>query len=173
MRNEQLADNTQRTKINRKALTLLFVICYLFFGNCLAFSQTAERIERLLQQDQVSYRDAALLALEASGHLDSENQTSADEAFRFAMERGWLPRGAQADNAVKLNETALLLMSSFGLKGGLFYTLTKSAHHAYRELVYQGMIRDDTDPGMSVSGRQLLLIISRILSVKENEEAQI
>ncbi len=58
-------------------------------------------------------------------------------------------------------------MRSFDLKGGIFFSLTKSPHHAYRELVYRGIIRGKADPDMPVSGRDLLLMINRILAVKE------
>jgi len=133
--------------------------------------QTAQELETLLETQAVSYAQAARIVLEASEARAGVDQ---DDAFRFAVEREWLPKNTAPEDAARLNGIALLLMRSFDLKGGVFFSLFKSPHHAYRELVYKGFIRGYTDPFMPVSGRELLLIISRILSVKEKAaEAQI
>jgi hypothetical protein len=86
-------------KDKKARLTLLFVLFSLLFGTSPLFSQTADRLETLLQQEHVSYKDTALLVLEAAGHLDAEKQTSADDAFNIAILRGWLPKNAVANNA--------------------------------------------------------------------------
>jgi len=146
-----------------------FLLCFLIAVPCLLFGQTAERILRFLEQDQVSYRDAALLVLEAAGHLESAKQTSADDAFSFAMERGWLPKNAAPDGAARLNGIALLLMRSFGLKGGVMYSLAKNPHYSYRELVYKNIIQGKTDPKMLVPGDKFLILINRLLALEETE----
>jgi len=149
-----------------KKILLLFCICLLLAVPI--FSQTAAEIETLLETEALSYEQAASFVLRAA-----DVQVS-DSAFNYASEQKWLPKNAAPEDTARLNGIALLLMRSFELKGGIFYSLAKSPHHAYRELVYKGFIQGDTDPGMPVSGRQLLLIISRILSVKEkDEDAQI
>ena len=145
----------------RNILVLLFVTCYLFFGNCFAFAQTAERIERLLRQDRVSYRDAALLVLEAAGHLDSEEQTSANDAFSFAMRRGWLPEGAQADSDAMLGGLSLLVVQAFDIDGGVLFSFFKNPHYAYRVMVYRGIVQGRTDPQMLVSGELLLYTVNK------------
>ena len=145
----------------KNILTLLFVTCYLFFGNCLTFAQTAERIERLLRQDRVSYRDAALLVLEAAGHLDSEKQTSTDDAFSFAMRRGWLPEGAQADSDAMLGGLSLLVVQAFEIDGGVLFSLFKNPHYAYRAMVYRNIIQGRIDPQMLVSGELLLYTVNK------------
>jgi len=160
----------------RNSLTLLFVTCYLFFGNCFAFAQTAERIERLLGQDRVSYRDAALLVLEAaghydpSGHLDSETQTNADDAFSFAMERGWLPKDARANGDATLGGLSLLVVQAFEINGGILFSLFKNPHYAYRAMVYRGVIQGRTDPQMLVSGELLLYAVNRAMGAMNDDE---
>jgi len=154
----------------RKGLTLFFVICYLFFCDCFLFAQTAERIERLLEQDRVSYQDAALLVLEASDLLDGEKQTSADDAFSFAMERGWLPKNAKAQDTVKLNGLSLLVVRAFQIKGGALFSLFKNPHYAYRVMVYRGIIQGRSDPQMPVSGELLMYTVNRALGVINNDE---
>jgi len=147
----------------------IFLLCLLITIPCLTSAQTAERIEKLLKQDKVSYRDAALLVLEATGHLESEKQTSADDAFNFAVERGWLPKNMEAQNAISLERLSFLIMQSFGLKGGLLYSLAKNPHYAYRELVYKDIIQGKAYPKMFVSGDKFLVMISRILAPEETD----
>ena len=125
-------------------------------------AQSADWIESLLATDRVSYADAALLVLEAADKLAAPTPA---EAFRFAAERNWLPRNAGADDEVRLDGLSLLVMRAFDMKGGLFYTLTKSAHHAYRELAYRNVIQGRADPLMPVSGDFLLHTVNRVLAI--------
>ena len=134
------------------------------------FAQTAAKLEALLNEPELTWSAAAAFVLEASDFHPADSSNGQD-AFSLASERKWLPKNAAPEDPARLNGVALLLMGSFDLKGGIFYRLSKSPHHAYRELVYKGFIRGDTDPGMPVSGQQLLLMISKILSVKEKQEA--
>ena len=154
----------QETMGKRKTvlLALLFIICYLVFNNPL-HAQTAARIERLLGQNTVSYQEAALLALEASGHLDPAKNTKAGDAFNFAMKSGWLPANAKAGDTVNLKGLSLLIARAFGIKGGLFYSIFKNQHYAYRTLVYYNIIQGRADPLMYVTGEFLLFIVNRAM----------
>jgi len=146
------------------------IIFLLFFTlSAPLFAQTAAKLEALLDEPELTWSAVAAFVLEASAAADSLNQ---QEAFSFASEREWLPKDAAPADTARLNGVALLLMRSFDLRGGIFYNLSKTPHYAYRELVYKGLIRSETDPDMPVSGRDLLLIISKLLSIKEKEEAK-
>ena len=136
------------------------------------YAQTALRLEELLEKPDLAWSDAVIFVLEASEteiNDDSTELSDPIDAFNFALEQKWLPKYIEPDDPAKLDGIALLLMRSFGMKGGLFYSISKSPHHAYRELTYKGIIRGEADPSMSVSGQQLLLMVSRLLSIKEKE----
>ena len=141
-----------------------FLLCLLLAVPCFVFAQMADRIERLLTQDRVSYRDAALLVLEAAGHLESARQASADEAFSVAMERGWLPKGAEANSETRLNGLSLLVMQAFEINGGFVYSLFKNPHYAYRAMVYRSIIQGRSDPQMFVSGDLLLYMVNKAMN---------
>jgi len=130
------------------------------------FAQTAARLEALLNKAEITWADAAGFVLEASENLSN---AGGDDAFRFAAQRNWLPKNAASGDTARFDGTALLLMQSFGFKGGIFFGIGKSPHHAYREMVYKGVIKGDPDPRAAVSGRELLLMINRILAMKEKE----
>ena len=146
-----------------------FLLCFLIAAPCFVFSprlfaQTADRIERLLSQEHVSYRDSALLVLEASGYIDSLGQASADEAFSIAMERGWLPTGAEANGDATLSGLSLLVMQAFEIDGGYLYSFFKNPHYAYRAMVYRGIIQGRSDPQMFVSGDLLLYTVNKAMN---------
>jgi len=123
-------------------------------------AQTAVEIERLLETPAVHYGEAARFVLEAA---DVSHFLSPMQAFEYAKQQKWLPHNATASGQAKLSGISLLIMRSFGIKGGLFYSITKSSHHAYRELVYQDVIQGRSDPAMAVSGSELLFMVNRVI----------
>ena len=142
------------------------LIIFLFIA-AVAFSQSADDIDVLLETETISYQQAAWFVL-AAANPDGFSGSPA-EAFRYAMERKWLPANAVAEDSARLDAVSLLVMQSHNMKGGLMYTLTKSGRYAYRELVYLNIIQGRTDPQMTVSGDLLLFILTRILLLQEGE----
>ena len=132
-----------------------------------AFSQSAAEIEELLSREALTYEEAAWFVLRVA---EVPGISGPAQAFSFAAERQWLPSKAAPGGRARLDGLSLLVMQSFGFKGGLMYTLTKSSRYAYRELLYQGIIRGRTDPGMDVSGDLLLFMAGNVLSRGENDE---
>ena len=126
-------------------------------------AQTAQAIEEILATRAVSNQQAAWLVLEAAG------VSYRGDAFRHAAEQGWLTGGA--NDRIRLDQACLLIMRAFDMRGGLFYSLTGSAHYAYRELTYLNVIQERSVPGMEVSGELLLFMTGRILSQFEDEIA--
>jgi outer membrane protein OmpA-like peptidoglycan-associated protein len=125
-------------------------------------AQTAGRMEAMLNKDILNWDETVVFALEAS---DLAAFSDPDEAFEYARSRKWLPRAAQPGEPARLDGVALLLMRAFDLKGGIFYSLTKNPHYAYRELMYQEVIQGRSDPAMPVSGEDFLFMLGRILSL--------
>ena len=144
---------------------MLIVVAALIFSAPLC-AQTAQKVETLLSEPAISWSTAAAFVLEAA---DLNVFSNPVDAFRYAQERKWLPKKASAGEQASLNGVSLLLMEAFKLRGGLFYSITKNPHYAYRELVYKDIITGRTDPEMAVSGDDFLYMISRILSLKDEE----
>ena len=147
-----------------------YLLCSLLLISCsLAFSQTAERLAWLLEQERVGYDQAALFVLEASDNIDPAAGMSPEDAFNFARENELLPRGVEANHVVTMRGLALMMMRAFDLSGGVFYTISGSQHHAYRELTHRGIIQGRSDPLMPVTGDALLFIVGRTLHLTESE----
>ena len=151
------------------------VFCFLLLFSAFLSAQTAAEMEEMLKTEALSYEQAALFVLKAADLPDSLRQLDLNNsagAFRFAAEQKWLPKKALSGNEASLEGVSLLLMRAFEIKGGLFFSLFKNPHYAYREMVYQDIIQGRTDPEMAVSGDHLLFLVSRILS-RQEEEAEL
>ena len=149
-----------------------FYCCFFMVLTVFLNAQTAERLEGMLNTKSMSYGEAAQFILEAAdaaARFGSGVVSSPAEAFRFAAGENWLPANATSNAPATLEGVSLLTMKSFGMKGGVLYSISKHPHYAYRELEYKGVIQGKVDPGMAVSGDYLLLMMSRVLSdVEEN-----
>ena len=155
-----------------------FILCFLtapafLFAQTTGRQSPAQEIETLLGTNAVTYAQAARFALEAS---DAMAVPDRNEAFRYAVEREWLPGNVSANDTARLDGISLLLMRSFNIEGGILYSLTNNPHYAYRELIYRDVIRGRTDPAMNVSGELFLFLTGRVLSQRDeaaaNETAQ-
>ena len=138
---------------------LVFLFTLLIFNLSLVFSQSADRIDVLFNTPELSYEQAAAFVLEASD-IAMSNQA---EAFRYASEKGWLPKNAGARDTARLDGVSLLVMKAFEIKGGAFFSVFQNAHYAYRELEYRNVIEGKTIPAMAVSGEMMLFIVGRVL----------
>jgi hypothetical protein len=147
-----------------------FLMCVLgFCGIALLHAQTAAEIEVLLETPAVTYAQAARIALKAADAAQAAAVSGLEEAFAFAAERNWLPKNASPDTEARLDGVSLLFMRVFDIKGGLFYSLIKNPHYAYRELERRNAFKGRSDPHSQVSGDQLLFITGRVLSITEGE----
>ena len=144
----------------KKNISITF---FLLFFCALLNAQTADEIQALLQTPAVSYAQAARFVLEAADVNGPYDKTSGQDAARFAVENKWLPQKTDAQDPVSLENLSLLIMKAFNLKGGPMYSLFKSAHYSYREMVFKDLIQGRSDPHMKVSGYAMLLIVNRLL----------
>jgi len=149
------------------------IVCFLLSISGFLPAQTAAEIEEMLKSEALSYEEVARFVLKAADVPGGQlNLNDSAGAFRFAAEQKWLPRKAAAADKASLKGVSLLLMRSFDIKGGLFFTVFKNPHYAYREMVYQDIIQGRADPAMAVSGDQLLFLVGSILS-RQEEEAEL
>jgi outer membrane protein OmpA-like peptidoglycan-associated protein len=128
----------------------------------------ADEMEALIASPAVTWGEAARFVLEAAG---AAFPSGPEEAFRLAGERGWVPKKARPDSALRLDGLSLLVMRAFGFRGGIFYSLVQNPHYAYRELSWKGYLPEGTDPAGTVSGETLLFILGKALGAREEREA--
>jgi hypothetical protein len=115
-------------------------------------------MDGVLDSRRISWSEAARFVLPAAGH--GEPEITADAAFERALERGWLPARARAEEPVRLDGLSFLLMRSFALRGGLMYRLFPGPRYAYRELLYRRLFPAASDPSQGVSGELLFFLLN-------------
>jgi hypothetical protein len=148
-----------------KFFKMFFIVsCTLAVTSFLSAQSTAAEIETLLETKAVTYEQAARFILQAA---DVKITNDPEEAFNHAIENNWLPRNVASNDPARLDRISLLLMRSFDINGGLFYSIFKNSHYAYRELVYKNIIQGRHTPTMPVSGERLLFFVNRIFSIQE------
>jgi len=140
---------------------------FLLFLCAVINAQTTDEIQTLLQTPAVSYGQAARFVLEAADvkipYDNTGEQEATQNAMRYAVEKKWLPKKADAQDAISMERLSLLIMKAFGLKGGLMYTLFNGAHYSYREMVFQDLIQGESDPHNKVSGEEMIFIVNNLL----------
>ena len=146
---------------------MFIFICLLLAVPVFVFSQTAQKVEDLLNMQAVSNGQAAWLVLEAADISGPAGISSEEEAFRYAADRKWFPAISQANGKARLDRISALIMQAFKIKGGILYSFTKNPHYAYRELVHQTVIMGRADPQMDVTGYELLYMVNRVLTFQE------
>jgi hypothetical protein len=122
-------------------------------------------MDAALESETVSWAVAARFVLPAAGF----DPGGGEAAFREAAEQGWLPKGAGPEKEATLGGLSFLVMRAFGFKGGLLYRLFPGPRYAYRELVYRGIIQDQSGPSQKVSGFRLLSLVGRLLDETGDE----
>lgn len=129
-------------------------------------AQSNERIDELLGQSPAQNGHAAYLVLTAAGALDES--VSPAEAFRTAQDRGLFSADDSVEGDLTFGRYSYLLMESFGVPGGVMYSVFPGPRYASREVVYQRWSRTRRSPGQPINGD----VATRILSVYLNTRAQ-
>jgi hypothetical protein len=133
-------------------------------------AQIAGDFDKALQSQAVTWLQAVQFVLPASGVLPEGSDPAG--AFALARENGWIPSGTTPEGTVKLKDLSLLIMKSFQLKGGIFYTIFPNSRYAYREMLYNKLIQGRSDPNMTVPGDYFFYILGRVLDYAGEEESE-
>ncbi|MGA2477190.1 MAG: hypothetical protein ABSG63_00385 [Spirochaetia bacterium] len=134
-------------------------------GVPLLTAQANEILDAILGEAALSYANAAYLVGTASGHLP-ETITPADAVPGLEQAGFGLP-GRQPTDPVTLGDFSYMLARSFGMHGGIMYSILPGPRYATRELSFLGIISGPAKPSMSISGERALRILEQVLHRKE------
>lgn len=67
-------------------------------------------------------------------------------------------------------DVAFIAMQSIGIRGGIFYSLFKTKHYAFKELQYLEIIDKNIDPNKKISGNEALNIITECITYYEGNQ---
>lgn len=132
-----------------------------------ATAQTAERLEEVLAQDELTVGLAAYVAA-ASGGLIAEDG-SIDEAMQALERIGFPVERVSAEQRIRTDQFAFMLMLAHERSGGILYTLFPGPRYAFRELRHERVIQRRGDPNERLSGSRALRLTERVLNIVEAE----
>ncbi|MFP4510989.1 MAG: hypothetical protein ACLFNQ_12780 [Spirochaetaceae bacterium] len=146
--------------------TTLFVALLAVTSAFALLAQTAERIEQIGNEDQVSVGSAAFVVAASAG-LVSDDATAAQALD--VLENLGFPAGVEPSVPARLDQFAYMLMLAFDRSGGIMYSLLPGPRYALRELDYERVLRGGGDPGDSLTGSRALRLTGRMLTIVEAE----
>ncbi|MCF7929693.1 MAG: hypothetical protein K9L68_13505 [Spirochaetales bacterium] len=151
----------------KKLFVLVCVVFFILPG--IAFSQSADYIDNVLQEDPLRLGTASKLVLESAGLIDED--AGEQEAVSFVKAAEWKLSAEKADDPVNLGDFSLLIMQSFDLSGGIMYSILPGPRYASREMDFRGFLRGSPDPSVMIDGKRALEILSAVLNSDDVLEA--
>jgi len=122
-------------------------------------AQDAATISSILAKKSVSYLDFSYL-------LASELGLTATpfEAWAYCDRYGAFPFDAKAGDPITVKEISFFLVKNYGLGGGIMWSASQSPRYAWKELRNNGFWARNIDPGMVLSGRDLVQAVSKFFN---------
>ena len=140
--------------------TALLLVCA-----CLAFGQSNDQIDLILNQETASIGAAAYLAMSSAGLV--EDGASFARAVSVAQDAGLLDAAAAADAPATFGQFAYMMMGAHEVSGGMMYLLLPGPRYAAREFVYQDWTPVHRGPEDQIDGQFLIRVSGRFLESLE------
>ncbi len=144
---------------------MLAAIVFAMAFSVAASAQSVEKITELIDSQETTFGQASYLALSYAEKIDED--ASYQDALQAAVELGWVKDGAKAGSAISLKEFSALCVKAAGMKGGLFYKLTKAPRYAYKELKALGFLDKEADPWKKISGQDAVNLFNVCVNYAE------
>lgn len=120
------------------------------------FSQDAEQITQVLKKKTATNMDFSYLIVSSTGMV-----CSPFEAYTYCDKFGSFRFQNPANTPLTTQTLSHFIMTNYGLKGGIMWSVFQSPRYAYKELKKSGFWANGTDPGSKLSGRDLVRALSR------------
>ena len=146
--------------------TILLLVSAVLLAACVgsAAAQSNQAVDRLLDEKQATFGDAAYIILAAAQLLPDE--ATPDQAVQAVAEHKLLRTAPAAAAPATLGQVSFLIMETQGIRGGLFYSLFPGPRYAARELASLRLIKGITHPSRTVSGEEVMRLLEAVLEMK-------
>jgi hypothetical protein len=136
------------------------LLCFFIIGIALGgalFAQSNAFVDKLIDEKQATYGEAAFMALASAGLVKPEGAVTEAIAYMDANKWGFVKK---ADEPVTLGDLCYMLMRAFNFTGGIMYTVAPGPRYAAREFEYQGWVRRSPVPSRFVGGEEVLQVLA-------------
>ncbi len=130
-------------------------------------AQSATRLDEILQTENLSKGQACYLFAVISGAMD--DNASFDQSFAHYKDLK-IFKGDSANEAIRLDEFADLVMRNMKIKKSFWYSLTKSPYYALRHLKRMDIIHTNQSSSANIKSVMALNIISKLTAKEKNKE---
>ena len=152
--------------MNKKSLLAIVVA----MAALAVHAQSAQKISQIVESPELSYGQAAYIALSYSDGETMGESASDAEAFEAAVQKKWIKNGAVVQAAIRLDDLCALYVSAAGIKGGVLCGLIKnSPRYSFRELKALGLLDKNADPAMKIDGQNALNLFNACVQAAEDE----
>ncbi len=138
---------------------LLLGVSFLLVMAFAVSAQSAQRIDEILKTENLSKGQACYLFAVISGEMD--DNASFDQAFNKYKDLK-IFKGDSANEAIRLDEFADLVMRNMEIKKSFWYMLTKSPYYALRHLKRMDIIHTNQPASSEIKSEKALNIVSRL-----------
>lgn len=146
-----------------KSYFFVLLLFAFFCTGSLTYPQSARVLEKILSSQALTVGDACYLAGIMAGKVPDESLSSeALEKFRYIKSF----KHAKAEDSIRYDVFAALVMEAGNIKGSIWYNLYKSPHYAFRYLKMEGFVDSNKSPSSSVDPRDAIAIISKLSEVQ-------
>ncbi len=153
--------------MQKNKVFLIFTAVIILVGAASLNAQSMEIVDNLLASGEAGFGESVYMIAVGSGIAD-ENATIND-AVNIITENKWNKSHKEASDPVTLGEMSYIIMQAFGMKGGIMYTLFPSPRYAVRELVFLEVLDSGAHPNKTVTGEDVINILSKAIELKEAE----
>lgn len=147
----------------------IFCLAASLLASVSVFAQSSEQISEIIKSEKATCAQISYLpALYANQISESD---SAEQAFKSFQDKGLFDSSVSADAQVNLAQASYVYMQALGIKGGLFYSIFKSKRYAYKELKVRGILPNESDPSMRLSGRDSIDLFNSCLALVNSNDS--
>ncbi len=148
---------------------------YLLFFSLLLFavfsltSQSAGKIDKILETENLSKGQACYLLGSFSGELD--DTVSFEEAFNHYKDLKMF-KDDSAEQDIRVDEFSDLILRNIELKKSFWYMITKSPYYALRHLKRMKIVDSKKDAASSIKSTDALNILSNLSELPKTKKKE-
>ena len=143
----------------------IWILLVVLFSLNPIYSQSNLIIDEVLEQELIDFDKGVYIILAAGGLI--EENASGSQVSEALDKQNWNIHSREVSGKMTLIEASILIMNSLDLKGGVMYTLLPIKRYAYKEMIFKKLIENTADGNREISGVELLTILGKSLSYKE------
>ncbi|MBI9105848.1 MAG: hypothetical protein JEZ04_03830 [Spirochaetales bacterium] len=145
---------------------IVSIVVFMVITSAAISAQSTEVVDNLLSSETAGFGDSVYMIAVGSGLADDDS-VSVSEAVVLVNGKGWNVSQKSADQAISLGELSFIIMQALDIEGGIMYSLMPSPRYAVRELKFLDLITEEAHPDKTVSGGDVINILSEAINMKE------